>query len=72
MSDDGPSRFDAAYLEGVVDEVAPPAPDQASGRELLLRAAPAEAVALRGCVLTPDRAIEDGYVVVTGKRIEAV
>jgi 5-methylthioadenosine/S-adenosylhomocysteine deaminase len=64
--------FDAAYAEGVAEEVAPPAPAE-GGPELLTRAAPAEAaVALHGCVLTPARAIEDGYVVVSGKEIQAV
>jgi 5-methylthioadenosine/S-adenosylhomocysteine deaminase len=43
------------------------------GRELAVRAAPAEAVALRGCVLTPSGPVEDGFVVVgTGHHIEAV
>jgi 5-methylthioadenosine/S-adenosylhomocysteine deaminase len=71
MTEDEPDRFDAAYKEGV-DEVAPPAPAEADRRELLLRAAPVEAVALHGCVLTPDRAIEDCYVVVAAKQIQAV
>ena len=44
-----------------------------TGRELPVRAAPAEAVALHGCVLTPERAIEGGYVVVgPGTEIQAV
>jgi cytosine/adenosine deaminase-related metal-dependent hydrolase len=42
-------------------------------RELLPRATPAEAFALRGCVLTPDERIDDGYVVVgNGPLIAAV
>ena len=51
-------RFDAAYLEGVIDAAvaAPPPPT--------VRAAPAEPVALRGTVLTPDRVLDDGYVVI--------
>jgi 5-methylthioadenosine/S-adenosylhomocysteine deaminase len=65
-------EFDAAYAEGVTEAVAPPAAAE-GGPELLVRAAPAEeAVALHGCVLTPARAIEKGYVVVSGKQIEAV
>jgi 5-methylthioadenosine/S-adenosylhomocysteine deaminase len=65
--------FDAAYTEGVTEEVAPPAAVRADISELLTRAAPAEnAVAFHGCVLTPDRAIEHGYVVVAGKQIQAV
>ena len=43
-----------------------------AGRELLLRAVPAEATALRGCVLTPTRAIENGYVVIDAAEIKAV
>jgi 5-methylthioadenosine/S-adenosylhomocysteine deaminase len=55
--------FEAAYAAGVTGEVPPPA--AAGGRrELRPRVAPAEAVALGGCVLTPTRAIERGYVVV--------
>jgi 5-methylthioadenosine/S-adenosylhomocysteine deaminase len=68
--------FEAAYTEGVVTELEPPAPaaaESAGGRELLLRAAPSEAFALKGCVLTPARAIEDGYVVVgAGREIQSV
>jgi cytosine/adenosine deaminase-related metal-dependent hydrolase len=43
------------------------------GRELAVRAAPAEPIALRGCVLTPSGPVEDGFVVVGGgHHIEAV
>jgi 5-methylthioadenosine/S-adenosylhomocysteine deaminase len=64
--------FDAAYVEGVTEEVAPPV-SRDGGPELLTRAAPADAaVALHGCVLTPARAIEGGYVVVEGKQVTAV
>ena len=43
------------------------------GRELAVRAAPAEAMALRGCVLTPSGPVEDGFVVIgTGHHVEAV
>jgi 5-methylthioadenosine/S-adenosylhomocysteine deaminase len=64
--------FEAAYAEGVTEEVAPPASAE-GGPELLTRAAPEDAaVALHGCVLTPARAIESGYVVVAGKEIQAV
>jgi 5-methylthioadenosine/S-adenosylhomocysteine deaminase len=72
---DHSDRFDFAYLAGVTEEAGPPpgaTPDE-GGRELLVRAAPAEAFALQGCVLTPKRAIEDGYVVVgAGRTIQAV
>ena len=70
MADD---RFEELFQAGVTDEVEPPGVVKQTGRELPLRAAPAEAVALRGCVLTPERAMEDGYVVVgAGKEIQAV
>jgi 5-methylthioadenosine/S-adenosylhomocysteine deaminase len=66
-------RFEQLFQAGVTDEVEPPALVKQTGRELPVRAAPAEAVALHGCVLTPERAIEDGYVVVgAGKEIQAV
>jgi 5-methylthioadenosine/S-adenosylhomocysteine deaminase len=65
-------EFDAAYAEGVTEAVVPP-PAAEGGAELLTRAAPVDAaVALHGCVLTPARAIENGYVVVSGKQVEAV
>ena len=57
--------FEAAYTAPVAEATPPP-------RELRPRAAPAEAIAFRGCVLTPAEAIEDGYVVVAGKQIQAV
>ena len=58
--------FEAAYTAGVVDlDDASAAPPQDRGA--LLGAAPSEAFALTGCVLTPERAIENGYVVV-GRR----
>jgi 5-methylthioadenosine/S-adenosylhomocysteine deaminase len=58
--------FEPVYTSGIVEEETP-------ARELLPRAAPAEPFALHGCVLTPERAIEDGYVVVgAGNSIAAV
>jgi 5-methylthioadenosine/S-adenosylhomocysteine deaminase len=60
--------FEKAYTAGALEDVEPP-PQQ---RELLSRAAPGEPIALGGCVLTPDRAIKKGYVVVSGKTISAV
>jgi 5-methylthioadenosine/S-adenosylhomocysteine deaminase len=66
-------RFEAAYTEGVPGEVRPSATRTQDARELLLRAAPAEAVALGGCMLTPAGPIEKGYVVVgAGRQIQAV
>lgn len=67
------SLFEAAYTASVTEAMAPPRPRARGVRELLPRAAPAEAIALRGCVLTPTEAIENGYVVVgAGKEIQAV
>jgi 5-methylthioadenosine/S-adenosylhomocysteine deaminase len=64
--------FEAAYKAGVVEPVEAPPPSR-QGRRALVGAAPSEAFALKGCVLTPDRAIEDGYVVVgDGHTIKAV
>ena len=63
--------FDQAYHAGVPDEVAAPAAPALAGRELAAGVAPAEPIALRGCVLTPDGPVEDGFVVVgaaTGSR----
>lgn len=65
MSDD---PFELAYRAGDLEEVEPVPAE----REVRTRAAPAEAIALGGCVLTPRRAIEKGYVVVAGKTVAAV
>ena len=62
-TENGP--FEAAYTAPVAEATPPP-------RELRPRAAPAEAIAFQGCVLTPTEAIENGYVVVAGKQIQAV
>jgi 5-methylthioadenosine/S-adenosylhomocysteine deaminase len=66
--------FEAAYTDPVSEAVAPPGPESGGRtRELLIRAAPDEAIALRGCVLTPTQAVENGYVVVgAGREIQAV
>ena len=61
-------RFEELYKAGVVEELEPPGLPERGGPELLVRAAPAEPFALKGCVLTPQRAIEDGYVVVGPER----
>jgi 5-methylthioadenosine/S-adenosylhomocysteine deaminase len=68
------SRFDRAYRAGVVAEIPPPELTPAVAvRELAVRAAPAEAIALQGCVLTPAGPVEDGYVVVgAGHQLQAV
>ncbi len=68
------SHFDHAYRAGVVAEIpAPAATPVVPLREVAARAAPAEAIALQGCVLTPEGPLEDGFVVVgAGQRIQAV
>jgi 5-methylthioadenosine/S-adenosylhomocysteine deaminase len=75
MSNPAPAdggRFEAAYRAGVTEEVAPPTAEGDGWRELLLRAAPTEAIALYGCVLTAARAVEDAYVVIDGTEIKGV
>lgn len=67
----GRDRFDEAFLAGVVDPLDDP--DGAAARqELVARAAPADAIALHGCVLTPARVIEKGHVIVADGTIAAV
>ena len=70
----GSSRFDQAYRAGVTAELpAPTVASEAAAPEVSVRTAPVEAIALQGCVLTPDGPIEDGYVVVgDGQRVQAV
>lgn len=64
--------FEAAYTAGVV-EPGPVPSTPGESRGALVGAAPAEPFALKGCVLTPERAIENGYVVVgDGHTISAV
>src|SRR4051794_5303091 len=59
--------FEAAYTTAAPAAASPPGP------ELAPRAAPAHVFALHGCVLTPDRRIENGCVVVgDGSTISAV
>ena len=68
----GDDRFGRAYRAGIPAEI--PAPTAAGpARELAARAAVGEAFALRGCVLTPEGPVEDGYVVVgDDRRVTAV
>ena len=68
----GPDLFEVAYSAGVLDEAAQPL--LAEGRpEVAARASFGQGLALRGCVLQPEGAIDDGYVVVgPDRRIEAV
>jgi 5-methylthioadenosine/S-adenosylhomocysteine deaminase len=65
MTDDQADPFEAAYAAGVPDAEEPPA-------EMRVGLAPSEAVALKGCVLTPERALDPGFVVVDGGTIKAV
>jgi hypothetical protein len=51
--------FEAAYTAGVVDPGTAP-PLLRAGRRARVAATPREAFALKGCVLTPERAIENG------------
>jgi 5-methylthioadenosine/S-adenosylhomocysteine deaminase len=60
--------FDERYDEGILEEL--PATDGAA--EAGLEAAPGAAFALRGCVLTPERKLDDGYVVISGSTIASV
>jgi 5-methylthioadenosine/S-adenosylhomocysteine deaminase len=66
--------FELAYTAGVTQAI--PAPDLRTVRAAaaeLVRAAPAEAVALKGCIVTPDQVLTTGYVVVgDGNTIKAV
>jgi len=64
--------FEAAYTAPVLEAAEPPRPKPGRRAELALRAAPAEAVALGGTVLTPARALERGYVVIERRAIKAV
>lgn len=69
----GSDPFEAAYTAGVIEEAPPPAIARAARAELAPRAAPAEATALRGCILTPTEAIEKGYLVIgAGREIQAI
>jgi cytosine/adenosine deaminase-related metal-dependent hydrolase len=54
--------FEARYTAPVVEAV--DAPQLTVQRELFPRAAAAQPFALHGCVLTPDRRIDNGYVIV--------
>src|SRR3954452_4740180 len=68
-----PTLFDRLYAAAVTEAVEPPrARRRRSRRELAVRAAPVEATALGGCVLTPAQALDRGYVVIEGREIKAV
>jgi hypothetical protein len=61
-------RYAAPLLSVPVDE----RERQRERAEGQARAAPEEPFALRGCVLTPDRQVEDGWLVIAGDRIAEV
>jgi hypothetical protein len=58
--------FDELCDTGVLEEL-PPETERAAARAM-----PAEPFALQGCVITPDRRLDDGYVVTHGATIESV
>jgi 5-methylthioadenosine/S-adenosylhomocysteine deaminase len=68
---DASDRFEAAYRAGVTEEQPPP-PMAAPGAEAAPAFALAEPIALRGAVLAPEAAIDDGYLVVEAGEIRAV
>jgi cytosine/adenosine deaminase-related metal-dependent hydrolase len=65
-------RFDAAYLRGSGDVAADEPAIAGPPRERREGIAPSQAVALKGCVLTPEQAIDPGYVVVDAGTIASV
>ncbi|AUI60207.1 amidohydrolase family protein [Amycolatopsis sp. BJA-103] len=68
-----PDLFEHAYTAAVSEELPPdPVAQERPGRELRLRRAPSAAIALGGCVVTPDRAIDPGYVVIEDGVVRAV
>jgi cytosine/adenosine deaminase-related metal-dependent hydrolase len=56
-------RFEEAYGQGILDEDVPPA-DRVGAPARPQRVAPAGGFAFGGCVLTPEGAVEGGYLVV--------
>jgi 5-methylthioadenosine/S-adenosylhomocysteine deaminase len=67
--------FERAYVRGVDEELGPPQRPASTRARLAphpAAAALSEAVALRGAVVTPTAAWDDGYVVVDGASIAAV
>jgi len=57
--------FDRRYAMGVPDELPPPEPARGRSRGRS-RAAPTEPFALKGCVITPQQKLENGYVLING------
>jgi 5-methylthioadenosine/S-adenosylhomocysteine deaminase len=66
MTDEHDDPFEAAYSAGV------PHAEEAPAAEMRVGLAPSEAVALKGCVLTPEEALDPGFVVIDGGVIQAV
>jgi 5-methylthioadenosine/S-adenosylhomocysteine deaminase len=61
--------FDRRYTMGIPTEL----PEEQAPRPRARAAvAPDEPFAIRGCILTPTKKIENGYIVVVGSRIESV
>src|SRR5436190_15481648 len=60
--------FDERYELGILDELPG---DETARLEQAPRAA-SQPFALRGCVLTPDRRLDDGYVLISGSNVESV
>ena len=58
--------FDELYETGILEELPPETERPAA------RAMPAAPFALKGCVITPDRKFDDGYVVVRGGTMDTV
>jgi hypothetical protein len=81
-TDGGSGVFTRAHPRGVTDAVSPSTSDDAravesfrvrrGGRGMTVAAAAGEAFALRGAVITPDAAWDNGYVVVDGDTIGEV
>ncbi|NMO52320.1 amidohydrolase family protein [Actinoplanes sp. TBRC 11911] len=78
MAMDGARLFGRAYRRGVLDALPPPRRSvegfrmRRGSRGLTAAAAAGEAFALRGAVITPDAAFDDGFVVVHGDTIAEV
>jgi 5-methylthioadenosine/S-adenosylhomocysteine deaminase len=66
MTEERDDPFEQAYAVGV------PHADEPPGAEMRVGLAPSEAVALKGCVLTGDQALDPGFVVIDGGVIQAV
>ena len=65
--------FESDYSAPLLEALPPDRREQErEEREGQARAAPDEPFALRGCILTPDEALENGWVVVAGSEIAEV